>query len=99
MKKKVVKRQPTFGIDIFSDDLYDLKSGKIIPPPPPKLTVAEARAKLDVAEANAKTQQNALDIVYDAWQVEVEKMKPLREAVSSASSAYIDAHRRSQGKQ
>ncbi len=65
----------------------------------PPLTVAEARAKLDEAEANAKTQQMALDIVYDAWQVEVEKMKPLREAVSSASSAYIDAHRRSQGKQ
>lgn len=61
----------------------------------PTLTVAEARANLDKAEANAKAQQKVLDIVYDAWQVEVEKMKPLREAVSFASSAYIRAHQNS----
>jgi hypothetical protein len=58
----------------------------------PTLTVVDARANLDKAESNAKTQQHALDIVYDAWQVEVEKMKPLREAVSIASSALIKAH-------
>lgn len=95
MKKKVVKRQPTVGIDIFSDDLYDLKTGKVIPPPPPPLTVAQARAKLTEAEANAKTQQNALDIVYDAWQVEAEKMTPLRELVAIASRELIRAHQRS----
>ena len=95
MKKKVVKRQPTVGIDIFSDDLYDLKTGKVIPPPPPPLTVAQARAKLTEAEANAKTQQDALDIVYDAWQVEAEKMTPLRELVAIASRELIRAHQRS----
>lgn len=95
MKKKVVKRQPTVGIDIFSDDLYDLKTGKVIPPPPPPLTVAQARAKLTEAEANAKTQQNALDIVYEAWQVEAEKMTPLRELVAIASRELIRAHQRS----
>lgn len=60
-----------------------------------KQTVAETRANLDKAEANAKAQQKALDIAWDAWQVEVEKMKPLREAVSLASSAYIKAHQNS----
>ena len=61
----------------------------------PTLTVAEARANLDEAEANAKAQQKVLGVAYDAWQVEVEKMKPLREAVSVASSAYIKAHQNS----
>ncbi len=95
MKKKVVKREPTFGIDIFSDDLYDLKTGKVIPPPPPPLTVAQARAKLTEAEAIAKTQQDALDIVYEAWQVEAEKMTPIRELVAVASRELIRAHQRS----
>lgn len=70
-----------------------LKTGKVIPPPPP--TVAEARVKLTEAEANAKTQQDALDIVYEAWQVEAEKMTPLRELVAVASRELIRAHQRS----
>jgi len=95
MKKKVVKRQPTVGLDIFTGDIVCLKTGKVIPPPPPPLTVEEARAKLTEAEAIAKTQQDALDIVYEAWQVEAEKMTPIRELVAVASRELIRAHQRS----
>lgn len=62
---------------------------------PPQLTVAEAHAQLAEAEANAKTQQDALDIVYEAWQIEAEKMTPLRELVAVASKQLIRAHQRS----
>jgi hypothetical protein len=89
------KRKPTVGLDIGTGDIICLATGKVIPPPPPPLTVAEARAKLTEAEANAKTQQNALDIVYEAWQVEAEKMTPLRELVAVASRELIRAHQRS----
>ena len=47
-------------------------------------TIAQAQKALDEAEAIAQTQQNALNIAHDAWQVEVEKMRPLMEVVFSA---------------
>lgn len=53
--------------------------------------ITKAQALLDEAEASAKTQQDALNIAWDAWQVEVEKMKPLSEAVSAARTVLRNA--------
>ena len=51
-----------------------------------KITIEEAEALLEKAEAVARKQQDAIDRSYDLWQLEVEKMLPLRVAASEACS-------------
>ena len=51
-----------------------------------EITIEEAEALLGKAEAVARKQQDAVDQTFNQWQIEVEKMLPLRVAASEACS-------------
>ena len=53
--------------------------------------ITKAQALLAEAEASAKTQQDALNIAHDAWQVEVGKLWLLSEAVFAARTVLRNA--------
>ncbi len=56
-----------------------------------KITIEEAQLLLEKAEVAAQYQQDAVDQTFNQWQIEVEKMMPLREAVSQASARFVRA--------
>ena len=56
-----------------------------------KISIEEAQSLLEKAEAVAQEQQDAIDRSYDLWQLEVEKMMPLRKAVEAASARFVRA--------
>ena len=56
-----------------------------------KISIEEAESLLEKAEAVAQEQQDAIDRSYDLWQIEVEKMMPLRKAVEAASARFVRA--------
>ena len=56
-----------------------------------KISIEEAESLLEKAEAVAQEQQDAVDRAHDLWQLEVEKMMPLRKAVEAASARLVSA--------
>ncbi len=56
-----------------------------------KISIEEAESLLEKAEAVAQEQQDAVDRAHDLWQLEVEKMMPLRKAVEAASARFVRA--------
>ncbi len=51
-----------------------------------KISIEEAESLLEKAEVAAQYQQDAVDQTFNQWQIEVEKMLPLRVAASEACS-------------
>ena len=56
-----------------------------------KITIEEAQLLLEKAEVAAQYQQDAVDQTFNQWQIEVEKMLPLRKAVEAASARFVRA--------